>query len=591
MAAYTNGHMPVSNHKEASSRTKAIALVLLLGVTLGVRIWNLPALHTLRDGDEIGYLSGGLLLWEGMTPGFKMAPDGPLTWLTWSYAAFQSTKNLYMLHVNDKTIPMLLKPYFAVEKTLFDTYRDLAPLRRVVLMVIILSTVFATWAAFQMGYKRVGLSGGLLAGGLVALLPMFVEFSGTARPYMMAWAFAIIAHYFAVTQYGKSRLLGAAICMSLSVASRIEMVGFVPFVLWEFWYRPDVLPFRRQMAKFAGITLLTTLLLCPWLLTNLLGNLRTIITVRFFGPSTNETWLDMLRGLVWEEGLGPLILLVLGALGMGPRETRIRALTLLFCIAVSTLSILKPTGFGLRHHGPVILVLITSGPLALQYLRSRWNRVVPLVPILVLSIPMLQALQGISAAKKLEANDEATAWVEQRVPEGTHVYLRPSLWDPLPTRESADELWAQVNDGISWQTKFSHGATRFRIAPSTIPRALSEENLIQERGNRRRLFVLGSMNTDRAPRYTIKIFSGGSPFDIPEDEVIAEFKKTGGILIWRGSPLQHLGLPSAEWTGSQGIGTFVYEEHLKESHARHQESYVARASNNKQTRKLKQFAH
>jgi hypothetical protein len=552
-----------SGNLGASRKAKVIGLLILLSVTLGLRIWNLPALHTLRDGDELGYLSDGLLLWEGMTPGFKMAPGGPLTWTTWSIVAFQSAKKLYALHFSEKRTPSILKPYIAVEQTLFDTYHDLAFLRRAILLVIISLTVLATWGAFLMGYKRAGLSGGILAGGMVALLPLFVELSGTARPYMIAWSFAVIAHYFAATHCGSRRLLGAAIFVGLSVASRIEMVGFIPFVLWEFWYHADPQPFRHLMAKFVGITVLTALLVSPWLVTNLLGNVRTVMTVRFLGPPENETWLDMLRSLVWTQGLGPLILLILGALCLGPRDTRTRTLTLLLGTVVLTLTLLKPTGFGLRHHGPALLVLITSGPLALQYLRSRWTRVVPMVTIFVLFIPALQTFHGVCAAKSLEVTDESTAWVEQHVPEGTLVYLRPSLYDPLPTKESADDLWTQVTDRTCWQTKFSYGAGRFKIAADAIPRALSEENLIQERGNRRRWFILGSANAYRVPRFTIKIFSGGSPFDIPEDRVTNEFKRTGGVLIWRGSAPQSLGIPSASWTGKTGTGTFIYESDVR----------------------------
>ena len=37
-----------------------------------------------------------------------------------------------------------------------------------------------------------------------------------------------------------------------------------------------------------------------------------------------------------------------------------------------------------------------------------------------------------------------------------------------------------------------------------------------------------------------------------------EFRKTGGVVLWRGKPNPELGIPAAHWAGASGEGAYIY---------------------------------
>ena len=546
--------------KNAKPHALALTCVLLLG--LGLRIWNFPPRYQVQDGDEIGYTHGGLLLWEGMTPGFKMSPAGLQTWISWTYCAGRSAANLIWKQGRDTSIPALLRPFYAVDQTLFETYRDASILKQITIALTILLSIGAIFAAFQTGFRRAGVPGGLLSGGLTAALPIIVQLSGMAKPYMAAWACAIIAHYFAACKTGKLRWAGSAIFMGLAISSRIEMLLFFPIILWEAWYEKEPEGFHSTAVRITLLMIVTTLLVSPWLITNLIGNIRTIATVRFSGQDTLNA---LLRDFLRFEGLGLVTLLIGVGLVAGPGEKRGSHWLLLILYACLFATMLRPSPYGLRHHGATVAATIVISPLALAFIWKAHCRIAMILAAAMLIIPVSNSVSAIQSDRREYIRDEATAWIEKNVPSGTRIYLCATFHDPLPTAESADSLWIQVTDARAWRKKFEQGAGRFNILASQVPRALSEENMIQERGNRRRWFILGGMSGSKAPRFDIKIISGGSPFDLTPDKAVTEFKKTGGVLLWRESRMDNLklsekdvGTPAISWTDQNGKAVSVY---------------------------------
>jgi hypothetical protein len=547
-----------------SSRSQLIALVIALLLGLSLRIWNYPSRYQLQDGDELGYTYGGLLLWEGLTPGFKMAPAGLQTWVSWAYCGGKSLMNL-LRDRNEDRIPAPIRPFSAVDRALFDIYRDTSALKQLTVALIIVISLGAIYAAFQIGYCSAGNPGGLLGGGLAALLPLFIQASGTAKPYMPAWAFAIIASYFAIAHTKSTRWAGSAVFMGLAISSRIEMLLFFPIILWLMWNEKEPEGFGRTALRLTSLMAGVTLLVSPWLLTNLLGNLRTIATVRFASPSVRELLVPLLKDFALLQGLGPVSVLLAAGLAISPRDKRRAYWLLLSIVIVLFLTMLRPTPYGLRHHGATVAAIVVLCPLALARVRQLHYGAAWTLAVLLLAIPAIHAGSVIMADKQSYVPDRATAWIEQNVPPGTTVYLSPTLNDPLPTEQSADALWLQVSDAQAWRTKFNQGMSRFGLTQGRIPRALSEENLIQERGNRRRWFILGGGQEIKAPRFEIKIISGGSPFDITPSAAMAEYMRTGGVLILRQSrqpeflhPDKELGKPKAAWLNQNGQGTLVY---------------------------------
>jgi hypothetical protein len=88
---------------------------------------------------------------------------------------------------------------------------------------------------------------------------------------------------------------------------------------------------------------------------------------------------------------------------------------------------------------------------------------------------------------------------------------------------------------------------------------LSEENLVQERGNRRSWFIRGGHSDLPVPRYDIHPVYGSPVFGV--QDLSAALKAQGGIVIWRigdQAPPAELGAPVTKWLNRDGTGVCVY---------------------------------
>jgi hypothetical protein len=139
------------------------------------------------------------------------------------------------------------------------------------------------------------------------------------------------------------------------------------------------------------------------------------------------------------------------------------------------------------------------------------------------------------------------------------VYICPSfeLRPPLPTAESSDAIWGEVTDANSWRRKFARGLTRFGVTSDYMPRALSEENLLLDRLNARRWFILGGSPWEPRPRFDIRFFDYSPTFGVRN--LLEEFRKTGGVAVFRnGRARDEFGEPAVKWTDATGWGTYIY---------------------------------
>src|SRR6266567_3766678 len=138
-------------------------LLLLLSVAAAIRIWTMPSLHEIRDGDELGYVSGGLVAWEGMLPGWRAVPAGPQTWVGWLWMAARSALDLAN-QPHDR--PTLLKPFMAIDHALFETYADLGALRQLMLWISLGIVMIGVLGGYRLGLKYGGEAGGVLIGAV-----------------------------------------------------------------------------------------------------------------------------------------------------------------------------------------------------------------------------------------------------------------------------------------------------------------------------------------------------------------------------------------------------------------------------------------
>ena len=176
-------------------RVSRAALVAILLLGLGLRVWDFPGRYEIRDVDELPYLQGSLALLEGMTPLLKYSPAGPQTWLGWGYAGSKAIEHFVRPGPEERRVPMQLRVFVAVDHALFDLHRDYSGLKNFLLYIAIALSVIALGAGFKLGEKLGGLLGAILFGGVLAAAPMFVKFTDMPRPFSMGWSFAIISLY------------------------------------------------------------------------------------------------------------------------------------------------------------------------------------------------------------------------------------------------------------------------------------------------------------------------------------------------------------------------------------------------------------
>src|ERR1700683_4157913 len=140
---------PTCKGMNASARIALLAVLFIAAVLPG---FFFPHPYEMRDVDEIGYMDAGLLVWEGIGPNVKASVNSPETWFGWVYAAAQTAKNLAMPVPPIRSAPMLVRPYLAIDRALFDTYQDLSGLHRYLLSITFLISLAGVYAAFRLGH-------------------------------------------------------------------------------------------------------------------------------------------------------------------------------------------------------------------------------------------------------------------------------------------------------------------------------------------------------------------------------------------------------------------------------------------------------
>lgn len=546
---------PPPTAKPVNPRLMILALCLLVATAVGLQLGNFPHQYEVRDVDEAGYLQGGLQLLEGLTPGYKVTPAGPLTWMGWLWGASLSAKYLVAPTAEESGKPLVLRPYIAVNHALFDTYRDLSHLRYFVLTMLLIVSVAGVVGGFVLGIRQAGLAGGVLVGGLMAALPLFVELAGTARPYAFGWSFGMLALYAAAVLEVKRSWFWTALFLGLAVGSRLESLMLLPLVWWIFGGRMGLGPSLAALARTGAVALGVALVVAPWLVTSLVDNLRTVLMVRFTSRATVSTWPQMF----WSQGLGPVILLWLAGLFRIPRGERLRYFLLAGYVALLLVSMFKGGTPFLRHQTPVIVIVLTATGYGLRFLCRQSVRVEAIVVAGCLLLPLVQTVRLIADNRSSYVPDGSTEWIERHIPAGTRLYLpvNSALRDPLPTAEAADYVWNEVRSLDAWKLKLQYGLQKFGLTGDDAVRAFSEGGMIPERGNRRGWFILGGRPHLSAPRYDVRFVRGMTLFGVRD--IATELAKTGGVVLWRDEgPCPGLATPAAQWINSQGHGAYVY---------------------------------
>src|SRR5439155_16889957 len=90
-----------------------------------------------------------------------------------------------------------------------------------------------------LGLHYGGVAGGILLGGVVALLPLYIDFAAMSRPYSDAWAYSWMALCSAAVLRVTRRWVVTGLLLALAISSRIDMLAILALLLWQFWENPD----------------------------------------------------------------------------------------------------------------------------------------------------------------------------------------------------------------------------------------------------------------------------------------------------------------------------------------------------------------
>lgn len=536
--------------RKAGPVTAATVLVVL--VALGLRIVAWPQPGSVPQSDEIGYLTDGLLLLEGIPAGYKHSPNALTAWISAAYAAGLGLLATIDLSI-DAGLPLTIAAVSGFERAVFTVYSDFSALRNLIASITVALFVVAALSCSYAAWRRGGAVPALLAGMLVASLPAFVEFSVQTRPYGMAWALALIALSISAVRPGA---LAAAIVFGLAASCRIEMAVLLVLFAADNARLPENVRLRAAL-RFVAVAVAAGLLAAPWYLTSLLGNLRQIVTVRLLSGDGGGP--EALFELLSNQGLVAAALLSLVA-AAGARSWWERA-GFAFALLIVFASALSPSGHGIRHNGPFLVAMCWMAPIGLAEI-GRWVAAAPWRAVLAAcaALPPIYAGSATAATFGRSADyGAAIDWVENNVPEGQTIYFSPEARTLLPTAASGEILWEQVANAQAWQTKIAAAARRYGVGFHVYPRFMSDDHVNLDRSLRRRYFILAQPHAPGRRRYDLQIVSYGSIFDVTIEQAIKRACADGATVVHRGA-LPALGQPEASWTDRErGLHVYVVE--------------------------------
>ena len=290
---------------------------------------------------------------------------------------------------------------------------------RIVAIVLALGGIAAAW---WLGRRAFGTSGGLVAAAVVAVGTIHVAYSRAA-----------------VTDVPLT--LGVAVALALMVAGRIELAGLAVGVATGF--------------KYPGVFLLVPLVVAGW---RRWGRLAVGVVLAVAGFLASSPFVLVHPGQAWDdarrvqrlahdgwlgfehdhaapiafvdrlwEGLGPaLIVCILGLTVAVVRRTRVDlvlgSFVLVYFVNLSTLD---------AHFDRYVLPLIPP----LGALAGRFRSLAP-VTLLLLVVPLTWSIRDAKELTRTDTRVIAHRWVEHNLARGTRVAVDPSL----PPFEALDVL-------------------------------------------------------------------------------------------------------------------------------------------------------
>ncbi len=559
--------MNVSAIKRSFPKNPVVWLGAVLLLALALRLYHLQDPAQALSCDEQNYIFSGAVLWEGMLPSYKIAPAAITTWISWGYCAAATAVEFIRLSFPAATgapaSPLLLRPYQAIQYALFDLYRNPLPLKNIMVFLSLLFSLSAVAASFRIGEKKMGLSGGLIAGAIAACVPTLVEHSVMATAYSFSWALGAWALYF-IAVPGKPRAVLSGMFIGLAIASRIEMTQLLFFLVWELWNREETGLRVKRTAQLLATAIITILIASPWIVIGIIEMARVVLITRFICLSPLSEYLGKLLTGLTETGAIFLFFTAVFGLTLAHRKNRVYSLGFLaYTLLLIVMIFIREKDTPFRYDGPLYTSLALTMPVAVGNLR----RFIPKISGIYVAVGVLIAINyNISFSNALRfyyAPQRAVEWIEKNVPEGTTVYLPiyASFTTLLPDKGSSDRIWERANSMNACAQKFRFGASRVSIHTPFVPRAYCEEIMHLERALSRRWFILGSERPGvQAPRYNLIPYPVSFRTGPTKIQALREFLTHGGVFVSHYNRIYGLDrYIAASWKSPSNVNTeYVY---------------------------------
>ncbi len=552
-----------------TSRGKSILIIgILLAIALMIRCGFYPR-GGFRNIDEPHYNTSGLMLVEGMNPSFKVAPGAPVVWTGWCYTIFKAAEQYFNPELPEQNIAPKARITAAINAAIFNIYRDSSGLRRVQLIETIALGLLGVYGAARYGLLRGGFAGALLLGGVMAVYPIFVSHSLITTPYIHAWALGACALYLAAAGGGVKRRW-AYLFMGAAIASRLEMILFIPLVVWESW---SGLPDRKlfQAIKYVLLSIVIALACAPWVMVSFITVIGTVLRERRLAYLYGDFSIyDTFDAITISAGLVPSIFLLLLGIVMGLRWKSSRnyfawlAIILLLILLTGWNSI----GYHTAMQAPILLSILMMSVYGIRAMGAAWQPYLSIVAIAAI-LAGIYITCCFSDWRAPAGNTQSVAsYIENHIIPGSPVY-----WDArstqslLPTQSSADAIWQdcinfQWKRKLGWMMSLPGTSDPSSNLITEPPRALSIDLMPKELGVARAYFILGSRTALTVPRFDIwprygNDFRGSISLE-------ARYKRDGGIYVLTTTdPIdQSLGVPLQTFSDPGQAPTYVWVSSL-----------------------------
>ena len=511
-----------------------LALILLIAISLRLLGINagLPMFTIIPD--ELTIVRGAMEVWESAVPeGLGWPGTFYMFVLSLSYLVY------FLLGNASDVVAGLMGDWVGLLGAVDDFYvRYYTTPTAQYIIARGWSVLFGTATillVFVVARRLYGMAAGVVAAGILAVLPLHVTHSRLAVPDI-TMAFFVTASFYYVSRILENRRDSdywlAAVMVGLAVSNKLNggialltlLFGHLASSnhMWSsiWWKLLD-----RRLIVATGITMLTFYLATPYLVTAPSVVLKEL-AFSILSEGTREisfgTLKETLLGV--SDGLGPVALLgsvlaIVWSFSGGRRDDRPIKLILLTSLIYLLPFAISPrrSEYYLLPILPMVCIMASYGflntwkQISLSFARVTWMRFTLLA--IVASLLAFSGARTLSTAMELyevDAGTLAKKWIEENIPVGTRIAVEDSRVPLTKNAVSIERTLARSKDDVLIRNEKARRIAGLEEYPATAFSnvVVNDEKVIQ----RQYEFLLLATERHRLPllSYDVITFTGGS---------------------------------------------------------------------------------